>query len=163
MSRFVLSTVKTIPVAYISSPEASFLKGIAAQFSGTKTKLIFRFLGPDDVDPSTNQTYKSQLANLASIKKFASGIIVPKTYIWPVSYDNYLLPHTSLVSDAHKAGLEIYASEFVNDIPLSYNYSHDPTRETLQYIDNGEFSVDGLLTDFPITQSAAIGKLQFLM
>ncbi|KAL8131694.1 hypothetical protein AgCh_007580 [Apium graveolens] len=63
---------------------------------------------------------------------------------------------TSVVLDAHKEGLEIYAADFSNDVPLAYDFSYDPVAEYLQFIDNGNFSVDGVLTDFPITPSAAI-------
>ncbi|WJX59597.1 glycerophosphodiester phosphodiesterase [Trifolium repens] len=68
----------------------------------------------------------------------------------------YLQPHTSLVSDAHKVGLEVYASDFANDVVSSYSYSYDPLAEYLQFFDNGDFTVVGVLTDFPITPSAAI-------
>ena len=71
----------------------------------------------------------------------------------------YLEPSTSLVKDAHALGLEVYASGFANDDPcMSYNYSYDPSAEILQYIDNSDFSVDGVLTDNPPTASGAIGK-----
>lgn len=61
-----------------------------------------------------------------------------------------------MVSDAHKAGLEVDASDFANDFVSSFNYSYDPLAEHLQFIDNVDFSVDGVLTDFPITPSEAI-------
>lgn len=153
----MLSVTRSTIVDYISSPEVAFLKSVAPRISA-KTELIFRFLGQDDVELSTNQTYGSFLKNLTSVKAFASGILVPKSYIWPVDADNYLLPYTTLVNDAHKAGLQVFASDFANDVPLSYNYSYDPVAETLSYIDNGAFSVDGVLTDFPITPSEAIGE-----
>ncbi|KAI5404780.1 hypothetical protein KIW84_051805 [Lathyrus oleraceus] len=91
-----------------------------------------------------------------STQTFASGILVPKGYIWPIDAAGYLQPHTTLVSDAHKAGLEVDASDFANDFVSSSNYSYDPLAEYLQFIDNGDFSVDGVLTDFPITPSEAI-------
>ncbi|CAJ2633875.1 unnamed protein product [Trifolium pratense] len=156
MRNYVLSVSRKVHVNYISSPEVGFLRSITTHFDPKITKLVLRFLNPDDTDPSTNQTYSSLLKNLTFIKTFASGIIVPKGYIWPIDASLYLQPHTSLVSDAHKAGLEVYASDFANDVISSYNYSYDPLTEYLQFIDNGDFSVDGLLTDFPITPSAAI-------
>jgi glycerophosphoryl diester phosphodiesterase len=148
---------KQYTVDYISSPEVSFLKSIVGRV-GRKTKLVFRFLDEGLVEPSTNQTYGSMQKNLSSIKTFASGVLVPKHYIWPVTADNYLQPSTSVVDDAHKAGLEIYAADFANDFALSYNYSYDPLAEYLRFIDNGAFCVDGLLTDFPITPLEAIGE-----
>ncbi|KAM3744095.1 hypothetical protein ACB098_06G026200 [Castanea mollissima] len=114
-------------------------------------------LRQDETDPSMNQTYGSLLKNLTFIKTFASGIMVPKSYIWPVDANDYLLPHTSVVLDAHKEGLEVFVSDFSNDVPFSFNYSYDPVTEFLNYFDNGVFSVDGVLADFPITPSEAIG------
>ncbi|KAJ4975157.1 hypothetical protein NE237_000263 [Protea cynaroides] len=162
MRSYVLSVSKSIIVDYVSSPEVKFLSSIASQFKGTNTKLVFRFLGTNDVDPSTNQTYGSLLSNLTFIKTFASGILVPKTYIWPVNAGLYLQPPSSVVSDAHKEGLEVYASDFANDAVLSYNYSYDPIAEYLSFVDNGNFSVDGVLSDFPITPSEAIGCFSHL-
>ncbi|KAJ3679737.1 hypothetical protein LUZ60_017748 [Juncus effusus] len=156
MKTYIQGIVKTVKVNYISSPEISFLTSISTVASN-QTKLIFKFLDLDLLEPSTNQTYSSLLSNLTFIKTIASGILVPKTYIWPVSADNYLLPYNSVVLDAHKVGLEVYAGNFANDNYFSYNYSSDPLAEYLSYIDNGKFSVDGFVTEFPNTPSAAIG------
>ncbi|CAI0437388.1 unnamed protein product, partial [Linum tenue] len=155
MRSYVLAASRRFVINYISSPEVGFLRSIASRFNPKITKLFFRFNAPSDVEPSTNQTYGSLLSNLKFIKTFASGILVPKTYIWPLDASNYLQPSTTLVSDAHKAGLEVVASDFNNDAVLSYNYSYDPVTEYLQFVDNGQFSVDGVLSDFPITPSAA--------
>lgn len=155
---YVQKVVRYYPVDYLSSPEIGFLKAMKGKVNKARTKLIFRFLAEDAVEPSTNQTYGSILKNLESIKAFASGILVPKEYIYPVGTDKYLGAPTSLVADAHKQGLEVYASGFANDNPASFNYSYDPTSEYLQFIDNSEFSVDGLLTDFPPTASETIGN-----
>ncbi|KAH0458760.1 hypothetical protein IEQ34_011574 [Dendrobium chrysotoxum] len=158
MRSYVLSISKSVIVNYISSPEVDFLRSIVTRFQKSKTKLVFRFLGEDIVEPSTNQTYGTLMKNLSFIKTFATGILVTKHYIWPVTSDIYLESQaTSIVNDAHKEGLEIYAGDFVNDDIIPYNYSYDPLAEYLSFIDNGEFSVDGFLTDFPITPSEAIG------
>ncbi|KVH99195.1 Glycerophosphoryl diester phosphodiesterase [Cynara cardunculus var. scolymus] len=155
MRNYVISTSRKVVVKYISSPEVNFLRSIVTRFRASKTKLVFRFLGQDETEPSSNQTYGSLLTNLTFIKTFASGILVPKSYIWPVGGDLYLQPSTSLVLDAHKEGLEIFASDFMNDVQLPYNYSYDPVAEYLNFIDNGKFSVDGVLSDNPITPSLA--------
>ncbi|MCL7051716.1 hypothetical protein MKW94_023766 [Papaver nudicaule] len=156
---FIQKTLKAgARLSYISSPEIDFLKSLNGVLSKA-TKVVFRFMAEDAMEPTTKKTYKSILADLASIKTFASGILVPKTYIWPVNPDQYLEPHTSLVTDAHKLGLEVYAYGFANDMPGSFNYSYDPTAEYLQFIDNSEVAVDGFLTDFPPTASEAIGCL----
>lgn len=156
MRSYILSVLKRVSVNYISSPELGFLQSISRRVS-SKTKLVYRF--PDNIpsDPSTNQTYSSMLSNLTLIKTTAAGIMVPKIYIWPVTNDNYLLPPKSVVEDAHKAGLEIYASDFANDRIIPYNYSYDPLQEYLSFISDAGFSVDGVLTEYPITASEAIG------
>lgn len=161
MRSYLISVSKRVVVDYVSSPEVNFLRSLGTRL-GSKTKTIFRFLGQDITEPSTNQAYGSLLKNLTFIKTFASGIVVPKNYIWPVTPDNYLLPHTSVVTDAHKAGLEIFAADFANDVVFSYNYSYDPISEYLNFIDNGDFAVDGVVTDFPITPSEAIGCFSHL-
>lgn len=145
-----------VSVSYISSPEVGFLREIRSIRSYRTTTLIFRFLKQNEVEPTTNQTYGSLLKNLKFVKTFASGILVPKGYIWPTDPDLYLQPYTSVVPDAHKEGLQVFVSDLVNDFVLSYNYSYDPLAECLSFIDNNIFSVDGFLSDFPITPSAAI-------
>ncbi|KAG5570360.1 hypothetical protein H5410_060126 [Solanum commersonii] len=156
MRSYIISLSRSVLINYISSPEVNFLRSILARLNSRVTKLVFRFLGQNDVEPSTNQTYGSLLKNLTFIKTFASGILVPKSYIWPVDNSLYSQPYTSLVLNAHKEGLQIFASEFANDVPFAYNYSYDPTSEYLSFVDNGNFSVDGVLSDFPVTPSAAI-------
>ncbi|XP_020265565.1 glycerophosphodiester phosphodiesterase GDPDL6-like [Asparagus officinalis] len=154
--QFISEALKEAGIGFISSPEINFLKDIGGSYKGSKTKLIFRFLEQDAVEPSTKSTYASLLKDLNNIKSFASGILVPKNYIWPVGSDQYLGAATTLVADAHKLGLEVYASGFANDAPASYNYSYDPIAEYLQFVDGADFSVDGVLTDFPSTASEAI-------
>lgn len=156
MRNYIFSIKKGVSMDYISSPELGFLKNMSGRV-GRKTKLVFRFLEKALLDHSINQTYGSLSSNLPFIKSIASGIIVPKSYIWPVTKDNYLLPSTSIVTEAHNAGLEIYASDFANDRIIPYNYSYDPLAEYLNFISDGGFSVDGVLSEHPITASEAIG------
>ncbi|GKG14626.1 glycerophosphodiester phosphodiesterase GDPDL7-like protein, partial [Tanacetum coccineum] len=90
------------------------------------------------------------------IKIFSSGILVPKDYVWPVGKDGYLQAATTLVADAHKEGLAVYAAGFASDIFLSYNYSYDPAAKYLQFVDNSQFAVDGVVSEFPRSASNAI-------
>lgn len=163
MRSCVISASRRVIISHISSADISFLRGLARPFASTKTKLIFQFLERDAIEPSTNQTYESFLKNLTVIKAFAAGILVPKAYIWPVDATFYLQPHTSLVADAHKAGLEVFASDFANDVSFAYNYSYNPVSEYLSFIDNGDFSVDGVVSEFPITPSEARGELYYFI
>ncbi|KAJ0102396.1 hypothetical protein Patl1_04048 [Pistacia atlantica] len=54
-----------------------------------------------------------------------------------------------------KKGWKFLHQNFANDLVFSYNHSYDPVTEYLSFFDNGDFSVDGVLSDFPITPSAA--------
>ncbi|KAI3675794.1 hypothetical protein L1987_85388 [Smallanthus sonchifolius] len=126
MRSYVMAASRKFRISYISSPEVKFLTSIVTRFNPRTTKLVFRFLGQNETEPTTNQTYGTLLRNLTLIKTFAQGILVPKSYIWPVGSDMYLQPSTSLVVDAHKAGLEVFASDFANDNEFAYNYSYDP-------------------------------------
>ncbi|KAK3123807.1 hypothetical protein QOZ80_8AG0636350 [Eleusine coracana subsp. coracana] len=156
MRKYIHSIKKHVSMNYISSPELGFLQSIAGRVN-RKTKLVFSFVNEISTDPSTNQTYDSLLRNLTFVKTIASGIMIPKSYIWPVTSDNYLLPHTSIVTEAHNAGLEVYAADFANDRVIPYNYSYDPLEEYLSFVNSTRFSVDGVLSDHPITASEAIG------
>ncbi|XP_019197963.1 PREDICTED: glycerophosphodiester phosphodiesterase GDPDL7-like [Ipomoea nil] len=149
-----------IEIPYLSSTEIGFLKSIGPKVRATKTKLFFKFpLDVNAIEPSTKEKYGSVLKKLNMIKTFAVGILVPKEYIWPVNENRYLKPATTLVTDAHRLGLEVFAYGFANDFYLPYNYSLDPTNEYLQFVDNSHFSVDGVVTDFCSTASNAIGCL----
>ena len=162
MTKHLLNITSSFPVDFVSSPELSFLTRVTPLINVSTTQTIFRFLQKDALEPSTGQTYASLLTNLALIKASASGILVPKSYIWPVNEDLELsCRSSSLVLDAHKAGLKVFASGFANDFSLAHKYSFDRSKEYLDFVDNGVFSVDGVLTDSPITASAAIGIILF--
>ncbi|ESQ54604.1 hypothetical protein EUTSA_v10024494mg [Eutrema salsugineum] len=157
MSSFLVSASKTVIIDFISSPEVNFFRKIAGRFGRNGPSFVFRFLEKEEFEPTTNRTYGSILSNLTFVKTFASGILVPKSYILPLNDEQYLLPQTSsLVQDAHKAGLEVFASGFANDVDIAHDYSYDPVSEYLSFVDNGNFSVDGVLSDFPITASASV-------
>ncbi|XP_019098148.1 PREDICTED: glycerophosphodiester phosphodiesterase GDPDL1-like [Camelina sativa] len=162
MSSFLVSVSRTVSIDFISSPEVNFFKKITGRFKLNGPSFVFQFLGKEDFEPTTNRTYGSILSNLTFVKTFASKILVPKSYIFPLGDKQYLLPPTSLVQDAHKAGLEVYVSGFANDVDLAYNYSYDPVSEYLSFVDNGDFSVDGMLSDFPLTASASIDCFSYI-
>ncbi|KAG2331641.1 hypothetical protein Bca52824_002821 [Brassica carinata] len=156
MASFLISASRTVSIDYISSPEVNFFRKIAGRFGRNGPIFVFQFLGTEDFEPTTNQTYGSILSNLTFVKTFASGILVPKSYILRLDDKQYLQPPRSLVQDAHKAGLQVHVSGFANDIDIAHNYSSDPVSEYLSFVDNGDFSVDGVLSDFPITASSSI-------
>ncbi|GKF49567.1 hypothetical protein Tco_0142818 [Tanacetum coccineum] len=79
--------------------------GVSRTFDKTKTKLIFKFLTLVEVELTYKEKYGDLVKKLAMIKTFASEIVVPKDYVWPVGKDGYLQPATTLVAYAHKEGL----------------------------------------------------------
>ncbi|XP_061365835.1 glycerophosphodiester phosphodiesterase GDPDL7-like [Gastrolobium bilobum] len=150
----VLEILKLYQIDFVSSPEIGVLRSINGKVNKA-TKVVFQLLHANDVEPTTKQPYGTIVKDLAAIKAFASGIMVPKEYIWPVKADKYLGPPTTLVTDAHKLGLEVYASGFANDFFSSYSYNYDSTAEYLKFIENGD-TVDGFVTDFAPTASNAL-------
>ncbi|KAH6775797.1 PLC-like phosphodiesterase family protein [Perilla frutescens var. hirtella] len=158
MRSYIISLSRNIIVSYVSSPEVGFLRSVASRFRTGPTKLVFQFLGREDTEPTTNQTYGSLLSNLTFIKTFARGILIPKSYIWPVDNTLYLQDSSHIVLDAHAAGLEVFASNFVNDVAtMPYNYSYDPVSEYLSFIDNGN-SKPGNVSNLHSTQSMYIDQ-----
>ncbi|KAK4404208.1 Glycerophosphodiester phosphodiesterase GDPDL7 [Sesamum angolense] len=92
---------------FVSSPEIGFLRSIKPKIGNAKTNLIFTILEEPAVEPTTKLTYGSLVKDLPMIKSFASGILIPKEYIWPVNNARVLQPATSLVQDAHREGLSV--------------------------------------------------------
>ena len=83
---------------------------------------------------------------LAKIAKFANGIGPYKRLIVPQNADKSLAAPTTLVADAHKAGLVVHPYTFRNEpVFLNPEYKNDPVQEYLQFYKLG---VDGLFSDF---------------
>jgi glycerophosphoryl diester phosphodiesterase len=112
-------------------------------------------------------------AGLAEIKTYADGIGPWKPYIVPVKgaldsagnlkdingdgktnlNDASPQTPTTLIADAHKAGLFVHAYTFRNEKRrLAADYAGDPAKEFLQFYRLG---LDGLFADFPDTAIAA--------
>ncbi|KAK5830184.1 glycerophosphodiester phosphodiesterase GDPDL6 [Gossypium arboreum] len=158
MSDYIENTIGFHSIQYLSCTEIGFLKKMAKKVTND-TRLVLTFLGPDAIEPTEKKKYSDILKNLKAVRAFASGILVPKEYIWPLNANGYLAQPTTLVADAHKHDLEVFAAAFANDIPGSYNYSYDPTAEYLQFISDPNNTVDGFVTDFSQTAGNAIGCL----
>jgi len=108
-------------------------------------------------------------AGLAEIKSYADGIGPWKPYIVPIKatlnaagnivdrngdgVSNYgdasSQAATTVIDDAHKAGLFVHAYTFRNEQRrLAFDYNQDPKAEYLQFYRLG---LDGLFSDFPDT------------
>jgi len=87
-------------------------------------------------------------AGLAEIATYADGIGPWKRMIVS-TVDNRALAPTSLIQDAHKAGLLVHPYTFRNEeSTLLRDYDGDPQAEFIQFYNLG---VDGLFTDYPGT------------
>ena len=118
-----------------------------------KTPIVFlyedRHLRPYDFvvkgDPRTYGDL-TKPEELAKIAKFANGIGPFKRLIVPENKDKTLGKPTTLVADAHKAGLVVHPYTFRNEpVFLNADYKNDPVQEYLQFYKLG---VDGLFSDF---------------
>ena len=105
-------------------------------------------------------------AGLAEIKTYADGIGPWKPQIVPLKITPYpassagvstsaatTQPATSVIADAHKAGLFVHVFTFRNEKKyLAADYNGDPNAEYLKFFRLG---VDGVFTDFANTGTAA--------
>src|SRR5436305_7099557 len=88
-------------------------------------------------------------AGLAEIAAYADGIGPDKRRIVPAGPDGRLFPPTSLMADAHAAGLLVHPWTFRSDGSfLAPDYEGHPEREYDQFFSLG---VDGLFSDFSDT------------
>jgi glycerophosphoryl diester phosphodiesterase len=88
-------------------------------------------------------------AGLAEIATYANGIGPDKRMIVPMGTDGRLLAPTTLVEDAHRAGLLVHPWTFRSDGAfLARDYNGDPMKEYDQFFSLG---VDGLFSDFSDT------------
>ena len=97
-------------------------------------------------DPRTygDLTHPDELAKIA---RFAQGIGPSKRLIVPAKADRTLAAPTTLVADAHRAGLLVHPYTFRDEpIFLAPDYAADPQAEYLQFFRLG---VDAVFSDFP--------------
>ena len=98
-------------------------------------------------------------AGLADVKTYADGIGPWKPYIVSQAGAN-LLPPTTLVADAHRAGLVVHPYTFRNEQRrLAADYRGNPVNEYLKFY---ELGVDGVFSDFPDTAYAARAMYRLL-
>jgi glycerophosphoryl diester phosphodiesterase len=98
---------------------------------------------------------------LAVIAEYAYGIGAHKDLVAPRRADGSLQPATSVVDDAHAAGLAVHAWTFRAEnrfLPLEYRIGADPNSRgdiISEYEVFLRLGVDGLFTDHPDTLAAA--------
>jgi glycerophosphoryl diester phosphodiesterase len=154
---------------FIQSFESGSLKYLRPR---TKLKLV-QLIDADDVNADGKLTYAPPYdkpynhvvtgdprgfgdlvtpTNLADIAKYADGIGPWKPYMVSAGKDGVIFT-TSLIQDAHKAGLFVHAYTFRSEANyLLPAYNGTPRNEYNQFFAQG---VDGLFTDFTDTAFAA--------
>ena len=154
----------------LAGPEApvivqSFEVGNLRRLAGmTRVRLVQLFddLGarPYDLAKAGDPRAYGDLATPAGLREIATyafGIGPWKRSIVAEGADGVLEPATTLVRDAHAAGLEVHPYTF-RDEPrhLAKEYRGDPEAEYLQFYRLG---VDGVFSDFPDTALRARARL----
>ncbi len=96
-------------------------------------------------------------AGLAEIATYAEGIGPWKRTIIATDAQNALLPPTTLIEDAHAAGLQVHPYTFRDEANfLATNYNGNPEAEYDQFFSLG---VDGLFSDNPATALKVLEKI----
>ncbi len=153
-------TQPTDPV-FIQSFEVSNLQKLSTM---TDLPLVQLILTPntqpyDFVVRGDTRTYADLItpAGLAAIAEYAAGLGPFKRLIVPADANGNLLAPTSLVTDAHGAGLLVHPYTFRNEsLFLAPDYNGNPELEYEQFYALG---VDGVFTDFPGTAFAVRERL----
>jgi glycerophosphoryl diester phosphodiesterase len=107
-------------------------------------------------DPRTFEDL-TRPAELERIASYANAIGCHKRLIVPAGPDGRLRPPTTLLRDAHAAGLRVHAWTFRSEpVFLAPDYEGAPEREYEQFLALG---LDGVFTDFPGTAVAVREEL----
>ena len=139
----------SLPPVFIQSFETGNLQALRRQTDLPLIQLLGNHGQPWDLAAAGDPRTYDDLATprgLAAIADYADGIGPNKRLIVPAGPDGRLLPATSLVADAHRAGLAVHSWTFRSEEPfLASDYAAEPAREYEQFFDLG---VDGLFSDF---------------
>jgi glycerophosphoryl diester phosphodiesterase len=101
-----------------------------------------------------DQNADASAARLTEIAKYADAVGPHKLLILPVSAAGVVQPPTTLVRDAHAAGLAVHVWTLRKEAQfLPRSYAGDLSREFKQF---AELGVDGIFTDFPDVGVAAL-------
>ena len=150
---------ETAPV-FIQSFEVSNLKDLNQLTNVSLVQLINNGGRPYDfVVNGDSRLYRDLITplGLAEIATYANGIGANKNLIIPRDSQGNLLSPTTLVDDAHAAGLLVHAWTFRNeDVFLPRNLQGNPQEEYRRFYETG---VDGVFSDNPDTAFAVRSTL----
>jgi glycerophosphoryl diester phosphodiesterase len=135
---------------FIQSFESGNLRELSKQ---TRVPLV-QLIDSKGAPFGEKTTYADMLtpAGLREIASYARGIGPHKSLILPLTKDGTPLTPTTLVADAHAAGLLVHPWTFRSDRPFLPAGYATPRDEYLRFFNLG---VDGVFSDFPDDANAA--------
>ena len=154
---------------FVQSFEVSNLQDLARMTEVPLVQLLDATGKPYDFrlsgDPRTYADLASP-AGLGFISGYAQGIGANKNLIIPRGSSNQLLSSTTLIQDAHRAGLIVHAWTFRGEntfLPIDFRVGADPNllgdmrSESIRFLALG---MDGFFTDHPGIGAAAVTTFQ---
>jgi glycerophosphoryl diester phosphodiesterase len=152
-------TTPAAPV-FIQSFEVENLRALRQRTGVRLVQLVDIGGGPADslAAPDIPRTYASMLAPaaLARIALYANGVGVEKSRVQPIDASGQRGTPTSLVADAHEAGLLVHVWTLRSDeayLPKAYLGDAAAEWRTFKALD-----VDGMFGDFPDVGVAALAR-----
>ena len=152
-------TTAAAPV-FIQSFEVENLRALRARTGVRLVQLVDRSGGPADAKtaPDVPATYAAMItpAGLANIARYANAVGVEKSLVQPIDSVGMRRAPTSLVSDAHRAGLAVHVWTLRSDESfLPKAYAGDAAAEWRTF---AALDVDGIFGDFPDVGVKALGR-----
>jgi glycerophosphoryl diester phosphodiesterase len=152
-------TTKDAPV-FIQSFEVQNLRALRPRTGVRLVQLVDVRGAPPDAKtvPDVPASYAAMItpAGLTSIARYANAVGVEKSLVLPIDSLGMRGTPTSLVADAHGAGLEVHVWTLRSDESfLPKAYAGDPAAEWQTF---AALDVDGIFGDFPDVGVKALGR-----
>ena len=145
---------------FIQSFEVQNLRALRPRTGVRLVQLVAAEGGPGDADVSADvpATYAAMItpAGLARIARYADAVGAEKSLVQPIDSLGRRGKPTSLVADAHRAGLAVHVWTLRSDAAfLPKVYAGDAAAEWRAFASLG---VDGIFGDFPDVGVAALAR-----
>ncbi|QJU58036.1 glycerophosphodiester phosphodiesterase [Sphingomonas sp. AP4-R1] len=155
-------TKRTDPII-IQSFEVNNLKALHGMTKLKLVQLVASAEGPPDV-PGLTYAQMVTPAGLKTIATYAQAVGAEKPLIVPRDAEGRSLPPTTLIADAHAAGLIVHAWTFRSEnyfLPLELRKGASPADHgdaAAEYKMFYDLGVDGLFSEFPAEAVAALPR-----